>query len=84
MTTFILTLTITFVLLLVIGPFISFSKRRQRKTSHGLTGMCHETGGEMCGCCSSSMLNVRTKSRQTEQIRQCCDRPGSSPTTSSH
>ena len=71
MITFILTLSITFVLLLIIGPFISYSKRRQRKTRHGLTGMCHETGGEMCGCCSSSVLNNRTQTRQS-----CCDRPG--------
>ena len=74
MTTFILTLTITFVLLLTIGPFISFSKRRQRKTRHGLTGMCHETGKEMCGCCSSSVLNDRTPTRQSY-----CDKPGAPP-----
>ena len=79
MITFILTLTITFVLLPTIGFFIGFSKRRQRQTNHGLTGMCHETGGEMCGCCSSSLLNVRTQTRQS-----CCDRPVSPPSVHGH
>lgn len=79
MTTFILTFTISFILLLIIGPFISFSKRRQRRTSHGLTGMCHETGREMCGCCSASLFSVRPQTRQS-----CCDRPESPPTTRDH
>lgn len=74
MTTFLLTLTITFVLLLTAGLFISFSKRRQRKTRHGLTGMCHETGGEMCGCCRSSLLGDRPQPRQSP-----CDRPAPPP-----
>lgn len=55
MTTFLLTLAISFALLLAIGAILNFSKRRQRTTRHGLTGMCHETGGEMCGCCRSSL-----------------------------
>ncbi|OGR18621.1 MAG: hypothetical protein A2X81_02955 [Desulfobacterales bacterium GWB2_56_26] len=79
MTTFILTMTITFVLLPTIGFFIGFSKRRQRQTKHGLTGMCHKTGGEMCGCCSSSLLHVRPQTRQSS-----CDRAGSPPSVHGH
>ncbi|MCP4337941.1 MAG: hypothetical protein GY799_03455 [Desulfobulbaceae bacterium] len=56
MLTFIFTLAITFSLLLVTVVLLSYCKRRQNKTSHGLTGMCHESGGTMCGCCSSQLL----------------------------
>jgi hypothetical protein len=62
MLNFIFTLAITFSLLLVIVVLLSYCKRRQNKTSHGLTGMCHESGGSMCGCCSSQLLARPEKS----------------------
>ncbi len=62
MTIFILTLAITFSLLLLTAVLISYCKRRQNRTSHGLTGMCHESGGTLCGCCSSKLLSNSAKS----------------------
>jgi hypothetical protein len=65
-------LAITFVLLLTIAGLISYCKRRQAKTRHGLTGMCHETGGTMCGSCSSHpqhdrpQIQVATCTRPSE------------------
>ncbi|EKD38713.1 MAG: hypothetical protein ACD_75C00632G0001 [uncultured bacterium] len=70
MTTFLLTLAITFVLLLTAGVTISYCKRRQSATSHGLTGMCHETGGTMCGCCGSRLLNNRGNSSHQNGCRK--------------
>ncbi len=55
MTTFILTLIISFGLLLAAIFTLSYCKRRQSKTSHGLTGMCHQTGGAMCSSCSDKL-----------------------------
>jgi hypothetical protein len=65
MTTFLITFSITFSLLLATVVLISFCKRRQNRTSHGLTGMCHESGGTMCGCCSSQLLAQASKTRKT-------------------
>ncbi|MFW2366392.1 MAG: hypothetical protein ACN4GW_08240 [Desulforhopalus sp.] len=48
-------MVISFLLLLVVVKLISYCKRRQSRTSHGLTGMCHETGGTMCSSCSSHL-----------------------------
>jgi hypothetical protein len=76
MTTFILTLAISFVLLLSAGLLVSCCKRRQAATSHGLTGMCHESGGTMCGSCSSRLLDSPGKpSRQNNSCRPPADRP---------
>jgi len=48
---FLLTFGISFMVILVAALIINFSKRRQRKSPHGLTGMCHRTGGVVCGSC---------------------------------
>jgi len=48
---FLLTAGISFIVILVAGLLINFAKRRQRKSPHGLTGMCHKTGGVVCGKC---------------------------------
>ncbi len=71
MITFLLTFAISFILLLFLGFFISYSKRRQRRTSHGLTGMCHETGGEMCGCCSASLVYSLSRIQESRHPRSC-------------
>jgi len=54
MKTFLVLLIISFFLVMAMILVLSFAKRRQERTSHGLTGMCHESGGEMCGCCSAA------------------------------
>jgi hypothetical protein len=56
MVNFILTLAIAFCLLLGSSLLVSYCKRRQARTSHGLTGMCHESGGRMCGGCGAKLL----------------------------
>jgi hypothetical protein len=71
MATFILTLTITFSLLLITAVLLSYCKRRQNRTSHGLTGMCHETGGTMCGCCGSQLR----KNSETAEKTSGCPKP---------
>ncbi|KJS01961.1 MAG: hypothetical protein VR65_07175 [Desulfobulbaceae bacterium BRH_c16a] len=70
MTTFILTLAISFIFLLAAGGIVSFCKQRYSTTRHGLTGMCHETGGAMCGSCSSQILNYQAKPGQLPGCRK--------------
>jgi preprotein translocase subunit SecG len=70
MTIFILTLAITFSLLLLTAVLISYCKRRQNRTSHGLTGMCHKSGGAMSSCCSAQFLNHAAKNGKTPACRQ--------------
>ncbi|MBW1635750.1 MAG: hypothetical protein JRJ68_05680 [Deltaproteobacteria bacterium] len=53
--TFTVVLAITFPLLLATALLINYCKRRQHRTSHGLTGMCHKSGGTMCSSCSSQL-----------------------------
>lgn len=65
MFTFLLTLAITFTLLLGASLLISFCKRRQAGSNHGLTGMCHQNGGRMCGSCDASMLAKGRRPRPT-------------------
>jgi hypothetical protein len=52
---------ITFFTLAGVGLFINFCRRRLRKTSHGLTGMCHKDGGTMCCSCSQAMTRHKKK-----------------------
>lgn len=56
MVEYFLLLLITFVTLCGAGLIINYCKKRAARTRHGLTGMCHESGGEMCSCCSSKLL----------------------------
>ncbi|CAK8711221.1 DUF539 domain-containing protein [Candidatus Electrothrix aarhusensis] len=48
---FLLTAGFSFVVIVVAALIINFSKRRLRKSPHGLTGMCHKSGGVVCGAC---------------------------------
>lgn len=59
MTTFILSLLLTFSLILGTAVLISYCKRRQARTNHGLTGMCHKSGGAMGSCCSAKMFEAK-------------------------
>ncbi|MBU1567594.1 MAG: hypothetical protein KJ630_18455 [Proteobacteria bacterium] len=61
MTTIFLTLIFYFVLLLAAIFTLSYCKRRQSATKHGLTGMCHKTGGAMCSSCSDKLVDFQTK-----------------------
>ncbi|MBE0582286.1 MAG: hypothetical protein IH612_00830 [Desulfofustis sp.] len=55
MTLFLTTLLLTVPLLIGAALLINFCRRRVGRTRHGLTGMCHQSGGRMCGCCSASL-----------------------------
>ncbi len=55
MMTFLTYLATTFALLLFVAVLISFCKRRQSRTRHGLTGMCHRSGGAMCSSCNAKL-----------------------------
>ena len=61
MITFILTFSLTFGLLLAAIFTLSYCKRRQNKTRHGLSGMCHKTGGTMCASCGDKLLSDAKK-----------------------
>jgi hypothetical protein len=52
---FILTLIISFVAFVIIALYLNHSRRRLRKTKHGLTGMCHQNGGAMCTSCQDQI-----------------------------
>ncbi|CAK8725633.1 DUF539 domain-containing protein [Candidatus Electrothrix laxa] len=52
---FLLTFGVSFMVILVAALIINFSKRRQRKSPHGLTGMCHKSGGVVCGSCGEGV-----------------------------
>ena len=65
MITFILTLIISFGLLLAAIFTLSYCKRRQNRTSHGLTGMCNKTGGAMCSSCSDQLQSPKHTSLHT-------------------
>ena len=51
----IISLIIAFIVLLAFALFLNFCRNRLRKTPHGLTGMCHKTGGTMCSSCEESI-----------------------------
>lgn len=57
MMTFTITLLLTFLIMVFAMLWLSYSKRRQRHGKHGLTGMCHESGGTMCGSCAGTAMS---------------------------
>lgn len=44
---------------------IIFCRRRLRHSRHGLTGMCHDSGGTMCSSCRQSTGNSPSKPGET-------------------
>lgn len=70
MTNYLLLLTITFAVLISAALIINFCKRRAAATSHGLTGMCHKSGGTMCSCCGSK-LAASSRSLPSSQHKGC-------------
>ena len=61
METFFLTLMITSIVFVLVGFLINFCRRRLAKTPHGLSGMCHQTGGEICASCAERPENANDK-----------------------
>lgn len=53
MMTFVLLFTITFLVISMAALLINHCKQQANKTRHGLTGMCHKSGGVMCSSCTS-------------------------------
>lgn len=52
-----LLLLITFVAFSGFALLLTLCRRRVNRTRHGLTGMCHSTGGSMCGSCQDSLAD---------------------------
>ncbi len=52
---------LTFITITGVALVINFCRRRLRKTSHGLTGMCHKDGGAMCCSCTQAMVGKEKK-----------------------
>jgi apolipoprotein N-acyltransferase len=46
---------ITFAVLLAFAWLFIFCRRRLNRTRHGLTGMCHQSGGAMCSTCGTAL-----------------------------
>lgn len=53
MTTFLFTLLLSFVVVVAVMFLVSYCKGR-RSGKHGLTGMCHKSGGAACCSCSEA------------------------------
>jgi len=68
---FLLLFTITFSILVAAGLVINFCRRRANRTNHGLTGMCHKSGGTMCSCCGASL--IAATSRENVKKHNSCD-----------
>lgn len=34
---------------------LNYSRRRLRRTPHGLTGICHRDGGRLCSSCAGNL-----------------------------
>jgi len=70
----ILIIILTFSLLLFTAILISYCKRHQNKTPHGLTGMCHKSGGTMCSSCSSKINKATLDKKGTNRSGDIHDR----------
>lgn len=65
MKTFLLLIMFTFPLLLIVACMISSSRRKLRRTKHGLTGMCHSSGGTMCCSCTAQLKKPSSPNSDT-------------------
>ncbi|MCK5194939.1 MAG: hypothetical protein KAQ71_14095, partial [Desulfobulbaceae bacterium] len=57
---FVITLICSFTVLILVPLLINFCRKRLRKTPHGLTGMCHQTGGSVCDSCQDKVTKSST------------------------
>ncbi|GAB4337325.1 MAG: hypothetical protein Kow0089_08440 [Desulfobulbaceae bacterium] len=55
---YLLTLAFAFLIMTGLILLISFCRRRQRNSSHGLSGMCHRNGGPACASCGDRNKNT--------------------------
>jgi len=69
MITFIVNFAITFICIMSFAWLLIYCRRRSARTRHGLTGMCHSTGGTMCASCSGEMGNESDGPRLQTTIR---------------
>lgn len=53
MSQFLLTFAIAFFTILLFALLLNYCRRKLRKTQHGLTGMCHKSGGLTCSSCKN-------------------------------
>ncbi|SDP46600.1 hypothetical protein [Desulforhopalus singaporensis] len=67
---FLLTFAISFLFLAATALLINFCKKKQNRTNHGLTGMCHESGGQMCSSCSSRMQLLQSDGNRPPKEQQ--------------
>lgn len=63
---FLLVFLIAFTAFAGFTGLLIFCRRRAARTRHGLTGMCHSTGGTMCASCSESLGTNDQPHLQTE------------------
>ncbi|MDH4317867.1 MAG: hypothetical protein OEV64_05710 [Desulfobulbaceae bacterium] len=56
METFFITFLLTTTTLLGCGLLINYCRKKMRQTGHGLTAMCHKTGGKICTSCSEAKM----------------------------
>lgn len=58
MKTFLITLFFTFVAFVLTATIVNFCRKKLQKSKHGLTGMCHRSGGAACsGCVNTEAKN---------------------------
>jgi hypothetical protein len=69
MATFFTTLLVTLPLFIGAALLFNFSKKRIRKTKHGLTGMCHDSGGTMCCSCASQVQTMIRRADRKHPIK---------------
>ena len=50
-----ITILLTVPLFLGAALIFNYCRRRAARTNHGLTSMCHNSGGEMCCSCSDAL-----------------------------
>lgn len=62
---FLATLIISIIVITLFGLLINFCRKRLANTKHGLSGMCHRHGGEICSSCGEEANNRQEKKEIT-------------------
>lgn len=65
-------LAITFTVVVSAALVVNFCKGRARNTKHGLTGMCHKSGGTMCACSASKLTPQEGHNPSSLQRKNSC------------
>ena len=75
MKTLILTFLITALTLILVGQLITFCRKKLSKTPHGLSGMCHRQGSEVCASCAETAeKEPRSTTKKVENIKDISDK----------